>query len=327
MDWIVDKITAISNDHKLLMLLAVVLALLLLGTIFGRILAFRARRAQTDSQLAVNFNARVRSWWIMVAVFALAMATGGIGSVVLFSFTSFLALREFIAIIPTKRADHRLIIWCFWIILPLQYLMVILNWYGMFIILIPVYAFMFIPIRSVIAGDCERFLERTAKIQWGLMACVYCISCAPMLLKLPLSFSNNGLVNARLLFFLVTIVEMSDVLQYCWGKSCGRHKILPSVSPNKTIEGFVGGILSVTVLGAILSLFTPFTVWQAVIITLLVALAGFAGDVTMSAIKRDCQVKDYGTVLAGHGGILDRIDSLCFAAPLFFHIVRYYFGA
>jgi len=327
MNWLTDRISGILDDRQLLLLLGVVLALLLAGSIFGQLLHRRARRAGTGGELAANFNARVRSWWMMCAVFALAMATGGVGSIVLFALTSFFALREFIAIVPTRRADHRIIVWCFWVILPAQYLLILMNWYGMFVILIPVYAFMFIPTRNVIAGDCDQFLERTAKIQWGLMACVYCISHAPMLLQLPLVFTESGLVNARLLFFLVTVVEMSDVLQYCWGKSCGRHKILPTVSPNKTVEGFIGGILSATALGALLSLVTPFNVWQAALITLAVALAGFAGDVTMSAIKRDCKVKDYGTALAGHGGILDRIDSLCFAAPLFFHIVRFYFGA
>ena len=326
-DWIKGRISGIAGDSDLLILLSVVLALLVVGTVFGQCLKLRRSAGPELKKLAENFNARVKSWWMMCFVFAIAMATGGIGSIVLFMLTSFLALREFIAIVPTRRADHRIIVWCFWAALPLQYLMILTNWYGMFVLLIPVYAFLFVPTRSVIAGDCEGFLERTAKIQWGLMACVYCISHAPMLLQIPLKFQDAGLVNARLLFFLVTVVEMSDVLQYCWGKTCGRHKILPTVSPNKTVEGFIGGILSATLLGTLLSLVTPFTWYEAALISLTVALAGFAGDVTMSAIKRDCHVKDYGTALAGHGGILDRIDSLCFAAPIFFHLVRYLFSA
>ncbi len=332
MEKIVDycraRFDAVAADRDLLILLGVVLGLLVLGSLFGQGLKARRNRSPEAFKLAENFNARVRSWWLMCAVFAIAVATGGVGSVLLFLFTSFFALREFLAIVPLRRADHRTLVWCFWVILPLQYLLVYCNWYGLFAILIPVYVFMFIPTRSVIAGDCENFLERAAKIQWGLMACVYCISHAPMLLRIPLDFPGaTGLVNARLLFFLVTVVELSDVLQYCWGKSLGRRKILPSVSPNKTVEGFVGGVLSATAVGTLLSLVTPFTWFQAAAISLAVALAGFAGDVTMSAIKRDCKVKDYGTALAGHGGILDRIDSLCFAAPLFFHLVRYFFGA
>lgn len=317
LDFLTEKWDAVTGDASLLALLGIVSGLLVAGTVFGQILRLR------KSSLAVNFNQRVKSWWMMCLVFTLAVASGGIGSVLLFMATSFFALREFIAIIPTRHKDHRLLVWCFWVILPLQYWLVYCGWYNMFVLLIPVYAFLFIPIRLVIAGECDDFLSRTAKIQWGLMACVYCVSYAPMVLQLD--FQAPGLVGARLLFFLVTVVEMSDVLQYCWGKSIGKRKILPTVSPNKTVEGFLGGVLCATVLGSALSLLLPLEWYQGALVSLAVALAGFAGDVTMSAIKRDCKIKDYGTALAGHGGILDRIDSLCFAAPLYFHIMRYFF--
>lgn len=325
MDCLLSKMNLL-HDRKLVALVLIVLALLILGTIVGRVLGIRASQGKCQDSLAANFQARVRSWWMMVAVFAVAMLTGGIGSILLFAISSFLALREFICIIPTRRADHRTLVWCFWVLLPLQYWCIYIGWYGMFVLLIPLYAFLFVPMRNVLAGDCEHFLERTAKIQWGMTCCIYCISYAPMLLKLDCNFDDDGsAVNARLLFFLVTIVEMSDVLQYCWGKILGKHKLLPKVSPNKTVEGFVGGVLSATVLGGALSYFTPFTLWQGLGISLLVALAGFAGDATMSAIKRDSGVKDYGTMLAGHGGMLDRLDSLCFAAPVYFHLIRYFF--
>lgn len=185
-EWLKERISAFAADTDLMILLGAVFGFLVLGTVLGQVLKLRS------SNLAVNFNVRVRSWWMMCLVFAAAMATGGAGSVLLFMLTSFLALREFIAIVPTHRADHRIVVWCFWVVLPLQYLLVLAGWYGLFVILIPVYAFMFIPMRSVIVGDCDGFLERTAKIQWGLMACVYCISHAPMLLKLPLNFSDGG---------------------------------------------------------------------------------------------------------------------------------------
>lgn len=323
---LMERVDAFGHNSNLMMLLGIVLVLLAIGTVAGQILKFRSRRSNQVSELAVNFNARVKSWWMMCAVFAIAVLSGGIGSIILFMMTSFFALREFMGIVPTRQADHRTLVWCFWVILPLQYFLIYINWYGMFVLLIPLYAFLFIPIRNVLSGDCEHFLERTAKVQWGITACIYCISHAPMLLKLQLDLPDaSTMVNAQLLFFLVTVVEMSDVLQYCWGKSLGKHKILPKVSPNKTVEGFLGGVLTAALLGAGLSFFTPFHLWQGFGIALLVALAGFAGDVTMSAIKRDCGVKDYGTALVGHGGVLDRIDSLCFAAPVFYHIVRYYF--
>jgi phosphatidate cytidylyltransferase len=199
-----------------------------------------------------------------------------------------------------------------------------IDWYGLFSILIPVYAFLFVPIRSALAGDTERFLERTAKIQWGLMVCVYCVSHAPALLMLDLpGFEGRG---ARLLLFLIVVVQISDVLQYVWGKLLGRHKIAPVVSPSKTWEGFVGGALSATAIGAGLWWLTPYSPRQAALMALLVVLLGFAGGLTMSAIKRDRGIKDYGALIEGHGGILDRIDSLCFAAPVLFHVTRYFWS-
>ncbi len=259
----------------------------------------------------------------MVFVFGAAMATGGIGSIIMFGLTSFLALREFITLTPTRRGDHRALFWVFFIITPLQYWLLWVNWYGLFIILIPVYAFLFIPVRSAIAGDCEHFLERTAKIQWALMICVYCVSHAPALLSLRIP--GYECQNGKLLFFFVLVVQISDVLQYVWGKTMGKRKIAPVVSPNKTWAGFIGGITCATLIGTALWWATPFTPRQAAGMSLAICLMGFAGGLTMSAIKRDRGVKDFGNLIEGHGGVLDRIDSVCFAAPVFFHLTRYYF--
>lgn len=310
-------------DPDMLLMLGGVVVLLILSSILGLVLARRVN--EESSRLVVaNLNARIRSWWTMVAVFVVALATGGIGSVVLFAFLSFVALREFITLTPTRRGDHRTLFWAFFIFIPIQYLLVGFQWYGLFAIFIPVYAFLFIPMRSALAGDTEDFLARTAKIQWGLMIAVYCVSHAPALLMLePAGDKSQG---ANLLFFLILVVQLSDVLQYAFGKTLGRHRILPSVSPNKTWEGAIGGIAGATLVGTLLWWATPFTPWAAAGISLLVCLAGFAGGLVMSAIKRDRGVKDFGTLIEGHGGVLDRIDSLCFAAPLFFHVVRYFYS-
>jgi len=312
----------ITIDAETLWLFGGVGALLLIATVIGLILQ---GRAGSDSFQATvkNLNDRTRAWWVMSAVFALALLTGGVGSVILFALTSFLALREFITLTPTRQGDHRTLFWAFFVITPLQYWLVYSQWYGLFSILIPVYAFLFIPTRSAVAGDTERFLERTAKIQWGMMLCVYCVSHAPAILMLPIRGYEGQ--NAKLLFYFVLVDQISDVLQYVWGKLLGKHKIAPQVSPNKTWEGFVGGTLSATLIGTALWWATPFNPWQAAAMSFVITLLGFAGGLTMSAIKRDRGVKDYGTLIRGHGGVLDRIDSLCFAAPVFFHLTRYYF--
>lgn len=299
-----------------------VLALLVVSSIAGGVLS---KTVQTDQGRATvqNLNARIRAWWMMVAVFGLAMATGGLGSIILFALTSFLALREFITLTPTRPGDHRTLFWIFFIILPLQYYLIAIKWYALFSIMIPVYAFLFVPLRSAMAGDCERFLERTAKIQWGLMICVYCVSYVPALLSLEISHYQGQ--NGKLMFYFVLVAQISDVLQYVWGKTLGRHKIAPNVSPSKTWEGFIGGILSATLIGMGLWWATPYTPLQSAGMSLTITLMGFGGGLVMSAIKRDRGVKDYGSMLAGHGGVMDRIDSLCFAAPVFFHLTRFYF--
>lgn len=309
-------------DNELLWLLGGVLALLSFASILGYVLA---RRATTDARRAgiANLNARTRAWWIMVAVFAAAVATGGIGSIVLFGLTSFLALREFITLTPTRPGDHRALFWTFFVVTPLQYALVAVQWYGLFSIFIPVYAFLFLPLRSAVAGDCERFLERAAKIQWGLMICVYCVSHAPALLLLEIPGYEGQ--NAKLLFYFVLIVEISDVLQYAWGKTLGRHRIAPTVSPNKTWEGFIGGAATTVAIGVGLWWATPFTPMQSAGMALAIVFMGFAGGLVMSAIKRDRGVKDWGQMISGHGGVMDRIDSLSFAAPVFFHLTRFYF--
>lgn len=312
----------LSFDRQTCWLVGGVLMLLVVSSLIGWILSLRVTDVKGHATVQ-NLNARIRAWWLMVAVFGLAMATGGIGSIVLFGLTSFMALREFITLTPTGAGDHRSLFWVFFVVLPLQYYLIAIKWYGLFSVLIPVYAFLFIPIRSAMAGDCERFLERTAKIQWGLMICVYCVSYVPALLSLNIPGYERQ--NGKLMFFFVLVVQISDVLQYVWGKTLGRHKIVPSVSPNKTWEGFVGGITSASLIGAALWWATPFTPLQSAGMSLAITLMGFGGGLVMSAIKRDRGVKDYGAVLAGHGGVMDRIDSLCFAAPVFFHLTRYYF--
>jgi phosphatidate cytidylyltransferase len=309
-------------DNETGLLIGGIGAVLVLASVAGWILARRSGSAEYYSTIA-NLNARTRAWWMMVAIFLLAMLSGGIGSVVLFALTSFLALREFMTMTPTKRGDHGTLLWIFFIITPIQYLLIAFNWYGLFSIFIPVYAFLFVPLRSVLSGDCERFLERTATIQWALMVCVYCVSHAPALLTLQIpGFEGQA---GKLLLFFVLVVQASDVLQYIWGKIFGKHKIAPTVSPNKTWEGFIGGVTTASLLGTALWWATPFMPWQAAGMSVVITLIGFGGGLVMSAIKRDRGVKDYGTLIEGHGGVMDRIDSLCFSAPVFFHLTRYFF--
>ncbi len=308
-------------DPQLVWAFAGVLGLLAFSSLIGLVLKAFIRKPEAQATIS-NLNARIGAWWVMSAIFALTLVIGPIGSLVLFGLMSFWALREYVTLLPTRRADHRTLFWAFFIFTPLQYFLIGIQWYGMFAILIPVFAFLFVPARLAIAGDTESFLERASTIQWGLMICVYCLSYTPALLMLQIPGYGRP---AKLMLYLVLVDQLSDVMQYVWGKMLGRHKIAPVVSPNKTWEGFVGGVLSATAIGTALWWMTPFTPAVAAAVSLAITLMGFAGGLTMSAIKRDRGVKDYGTLIKGHGGILDRMDSMCFAAPIFFHIVRYFY--
>lgn len=307
-------------------LLGLATGILLVLVVTSAIGWFLSRRITGEMGRATveNINARIRAWWVMAAIFLVAVATGTTGSILLFGLVSLLALREFVTLAPTRPGDHRALVWSFFVATPLQYYLVGIGWYGLFSILIPVYASILLAIRTTLAGDTERFLERTATNYWGLMICVYFVSYVPALLTLRIPGYEGQ--NAKLMVFLVLVVQLSDVLQYVWGKSIGRRRIAPSISPNKTWEGLVGGALSATAVGAALWWVTPFSLGAATLMALVVTMMGFAGGLIMSAIKRDRGVKDFGTLIEGHGGVLDRIDSLCFAAPIFFHLTRYFYA-
>jgi phosphatidate cytidylyltransferase len=310
------------HDVKLVGLFGSVLFLLLVANLVVRH-ERSLHRADSRRNTLDNLNARIRAWWKMCAIFAAAIVLGRIGSLILFGIISFLAMREYMTLVPTRRGDHRTLFWSFFVIMPLQYYLVGMQWYLLFAVMIPVLACVFIPPSIAIAGDTEQFLERASKIQFGIMVCVYSLSHAPALLQLKIPGYEGH--DARLLLYLVIVDQMSNVLQYVWDKLIGKNKIAWRVNPNKTWEGFAGGVLSATALGTALWWATPFTPLQSAGVSLMICILGFNGNLVMSAIKRDIGIKDFGIVIERHGGILDRIDSLCFAAPIFFHLVRYYF--
>ncbi len=301
-------------------------ALLVTASLAGLVMRQTAKNDRAR-HLAADVTARVNAWWGMAVVGLAALLAGATATTVLFGLISFLALREFITLTPTRRADHHTLFWAFFVLVPLQYVFVGINWYGMFAIFIPVWSFIFVAIRSTMAGDATRYLERTAKVQWGLMLCVYSLSHLPALLILPFtSVPGYAGHQAELLIWLLIVVQLSDVLQYVWGKAIGRHRVAPNLSPNKTWEGLIGGALSASGIGMALWWLTPYGPWYALAMAAAATALGFAGGVVMSAVKRDAGVKDFGHLIPGHGGILDRVDSLIFAAPAVFHLTRYYWG-
>jgi phosphatidate cytidylyltransferase len=308
-------------DRPTWWLIIAMAGVLAVSSIIGIVLHF-TRKSEAMRRTVANLNARIRAWWIMAGIFAGALFWGHGALCVLFGLMSFLALRELLTLTPTRPGDHHTLFWAFFVYVPLQYYLAYIRWEGFFMIFLPVFGFLFLAIRSTLTGDVTRYMERTAKVTWGVMVCVYFLSHAPGLLMLDVKGQPQ---SWKLLVYLVMVVQMSDVLQYVWGKPLGRHKIAPHISPGKTWEGFIGGGISAAFVGMALWKFTPFTPWGALGMAAVIVVVGFFGGIVMSAVKRDAGVKDFGHLIEGHGGMLDRVDSLTFAAPVFFHVIRWWF--
>ena len=272
----------------------------------------------------VELKLRIQTWWWLVALMFAALAFHHNVAMAIFAIISFMAFKEFLSIAPTRRADNRVLLLAY-LSIPVQYLWAGMGWYGMFIIFIPVYVFLLLPMRMVLIGETQGFLRAASTIQWGLMTTVFSVSHIAYLLMLPERSAGGRPVSGEMLvFFLIALTQLNDVAQYLWGKALGRHPVAPKVSPNKTVEGLLGGIATTTLLAwALGPWLTPMSPLHAVLCGLLISMFGFIGDIVISAVKRDIGVKDSGTLLPGHGGILDRLDSLTYTAPLFFHFIYY----
>lgn len=327
-------------DLRTNVLLGTVLVTLGIASLVGRWLR-RQPSQSINPALVRRFRQRLNAWWLMCAMMVFGFLLSRIGTVVLFGLVSFWALREFITMTPTRRGDHRALFWALILFTPLQYILIGLEtvhipWretsidlYGLYSIMIPVYASLFLPARIAIAGDHKRFLERTAQIQAGLLICVYSLSYAPALLYLKLKTSSGvawGGSVAGLLFFFVLMSQLSEVFQWTWGQIAGKQLMAKDISSSRTWEGFAGGTLSTGLLGALLFWVTPFQIWEAACMSMIIAMMGMFGGLTMSAIKRDRGVNDYGSLVLGHAGVLDRIDTLCFSAPVFYHLTRFFYS-
>jgi phosphatidate cytidylyltransferase len=303
----------------------IVLALLAIATAVGQWLRRRASPS-LDHHAIESFNGRIQAWWFFTVVIVLAYLWPGL-TVLLFAAISFWALREFVTLTQTRIGDHRALFWVFFFFTPAQFVLVYFDKYGLYSVMIPVFAFLFIAARAAMYGDYDRYLDRISKVQCALMICVYCLSFAPALLFLKCEEAAEPHDRASMLFFFITIVLSSDLLEWLWSRIFSRHIIAEKLDPFLSWEGVLAGAASAAVLGTSLSWAAPFPAWwQTAAMSLLIALMAAAGSLTMSAIKRDRGEISSGAFVEGHGGVLDRIDSICFAAPVFYHVTRAFFG-
>ena len=284
-----------------------------------------------------ELHERIRTWWVIVGFFSAALFFSPTTAVCFFAFVSFLALKEFLSMTPTRRSDRRVLFYAYLSIIA-QYYFAATSWYGMFIVFIPVMMFVWLPTRMLMIGQTDGFLRAAGSLHWALMITVFSLSHAAFLLMFQVApsprvaavFPSEAAIvypGAGLLLFLVLLTELNDIFQYIWGKSLGKRKVAPTVSPGKTYAGLIGGVATTIVFAVVVGpRLTIMDDARSLMAGVIIGMAGFAGDLCMSALKRDLKIKDFGATLPGHGGVLDRVDSLIFTAPLFFHFVYYTYG-
>jgi len=323
---------SLSTTEQIGALFLVVFGVLALITLWAVVRGLREARhdspeAQARKMAERQLRALLQTSWAMATVFWVSWALGDTMATVLFALVSFLTLREFITLSPTRRGDHRSLVLAFFVVLPLQFIIVGSRSFDLFTVFIPVYVFLALPVVSALANDPERFLERSAKLQWGIMVCVYGMSHVPALLLLDFpQYEGKG---AFLVFFLVLVVQTCMVVQHLVGRRLPHRPVAPQVSQSFQWASWLAGVGVGGVLGGLLSFITPFKPGQALGMALLACVAGSLGHLVMKALKRDRGITNWGMQgqsVTGAGGLLDRVDALCFAAPVFFHSVRWYFG-
>ena len=310
----------LMHPDEVTLMVAIIVGLLILGTVF-----IEAAGRIWPGMPMKELRARTWSWWIMTALFLFVILVHTTVSIIALALLSYLALKEFYTLVHLRIADRRAVLLAY-LSIPVQFWWVYTHWYNMFVIFVPVYMFLIIAFRLVIAGETQRFMTSVGKMHWGLMAFVYGLGYLAYILVMdhkPGTVMPAG--NVGLLLYLVFLAEFNDIVQYVFGKTLGKHKLAPSVSPNKTWEGLLGGLICISLLAVLLRFLTPMDPWFALGAGAIIGITGPIGGLVISAIKRDVGVKDSGTLIPGHGGILDRVDSLCFSAPVFFHYFGYYF--
>lgn len=285
----------------------------------------KAFEAKMSSTFFEELHSRFKTWTYILIILSLALVSKKTGILWLFGIVSFLAFKEYVSIVPGRQEDRRTLFWAY-LAIPIQYFFIAKGFKILALIFVPTYMFMFIPIRLVITGETKGFLKSLSFLHWGLMGMLYCLSHVAMFFIAKNPFF---LVSERLLLivYLLMLTECNDVAQYIFGKLLGHKKILPKISPGKTWAGFIGGLFVTCLLAYLVGAkMTPLAPSLLLGSGCVIAVSGFFGDVTISAVKRDLRIKDTGASLPGHGGIIDRIDSLIFTAPAFYHFMNYFWA-
>jgi phosphatidate cytidylyltransferase len=300
---------------------AAILGVLLAGSGATRVLIDRfPERDYTELRL------RVRTWWFIVPPVAAALVTGKAVTIALIAVVSVLALKEFLAMVAHRGQDHGSLQFVY-LAIPIEYWFAYRSSYVAFAATVPLFGLAMLPLALLAMRNASAALRAAATANLGLLLAVFSLGHIALLIEFP--DETNPVAGAvGWVVFLLLVTQLNDVAQYVFGKSFGRRLIAPRASPNKTVEGFLGGVATSAALGAWIGpLLAPFDAGAGLLVGAALAVAGFGGDMTISALKREHGVKDAGNLLPGHGGILDRVDSLITAAPLFFYFVYFVYGS
>ncbi len=321
---------SLTASQQVGLLFVILFGLLAVSSIVVFALSFRERESAQGEARAVelkHLGGLLKTSWLVSMVFWVGWASGETVATVLFAIVAFFALREFITLSPTRRGDHRSLLLAFFVVLPVQFWLVVTRHFDLFTVFIPVYVFLAIPVVSALANDPQRFLERNAKLQWGIMVCVYGMSHVPALLLLEFPRWDKA-KNAFLVFFLVFVVQVCMVVQHTAQRQLKRRAQAPQISSGFNWVSWAIGVAAGGLIGGLLAGITPFKPGQALGMALIACAAGSLGHLVMKALKRDRGVTNWSGApsVTGATGLLDRVDALCFAAPVFFHSVRWYFG-
>jgi phosphatidate cytidylyltransferase len=319
-----NALRELSVNEQVGLLFVALFGLLLLASLASFVHGLRLNDAADEARHAA-FLRDLRAVWVGAVLFWIAWALGAFVSTLLFGLVSFLAFRELITLTHTRRADHRALLLAFFVVLPLQYGLVGTRHFDLFTVFIPVYVFLAIPVLSALGNDPQRFLERTAKIQWGIMVCVYGMSHAPALLLLDLpGYAERG---AFLVMFLVLVVAGAQIAQEAASRRLRRRPVARAISRSFSWRAWGIGVAAGAAIGAALFWITPTGALGAATMGALAGATGSFGEFVMKALKRDAGVHSWGgrVSVTGAVGLLDRVAPLCFAAPVFFHAVRWYF--
>ena len=309
-------ILSIDLNAQIQWVIAIILSILIIATI-----TFWIWKNLSPSKLVDEMMLRTKSWWGMCFIFVFASTVNPIITYIGLAFLSFFTLREVYTLLKLRDSDRSTLLVCY-LSIPIQYYFAYQGWYTMFLIFIPVFMFIVIPFLLVVSGDTNDIIRSMCILPTSLMLGVFGISHLALLISFP-EMNTGNISGKALLLFLIFITEANDIMQFICGKIFGRKKILPSVSPNKTWEGFIGGVISTTIIGYFMGFLTPLNSWQCILISFCIAILGFMGDAIISAVKRDFGVKDMGSSIPGHGGFLDRIDSLSTTSSPFFHLIYF----